>query len=144
MHPAVGFGLPRIVPAGGAVVCGRYFPPGFTLSVPIWPIHRNADIFGEDCDSYNPGRWLIDDVAVLEHRKKYLLQFGTGYNRCPGQHLAHLEISKATALILRDYDVKQAKERGTWKYVCHFTIVPKDWQVEISKRRGEIDPLIGE
>lgn len=144
MHPAVGFGLPRVVPAGGAVVCGRYFPPGTTLSVPIWPIHRNPEIFGEDCDSYNPGRWLIDDQAVIELRKKFLLQFSAGYNMCPGRHLAHLEISKATTLLMRDYDISLSKERETWDYVCHFTIVPKNWQVDIKRRRGELDPVDGE
>jgi benzoate 4-monooxygenase len=35
IHSTSALGLPRVVPAGGAEVCGRWFPEGTTLSVPV-------------------------------------------------------------------------------------------------------------
>jgi benzoate 4-monooxygenase len=35
IHSTSSLGLPRDVPAGGAEVCGRWFPEGTTLSVPV-------------------------------------------------------------------------------------------------------------
>jgi cytochrome P450 len=35
LHSTSALGLPRIVPEGGAVVCGEFFPEGTTLSVPV-------------------------------------------------------------------------------------------------------------
>jgi hypothetical protein len=35
IHSTSAMGLPRIVPAGGAEICGRWFPEGTTVSVPV-------------------------------------------------------------------------------------------------------------
>jgi hypothetical protein len=37
------------------------------LSVHPWVIHRNADIFGADCDTYNPTRWLQGDTKRMDY-----------------------------------------------------------------------------
>lgn len=46
MHPAVGQPLMRVVPAGGAVVAGTWFPAGAQVGVNPWVAHRNEEVFG--------------------------------------------------------------------------------------------------
>jgi cytochrome P450 len=35
------------------------------LSVNPWVIHRNPEVFGEDCDNFNPDRWLQEDTSQI-------------------------------------------------------------------------------
>lgn len=37
------------------------------LSVHPWVIHRNPDIFGADCETYNPDRWLQGDTKKMDY-----------------------------------------------------------------------------
>lgn len=67
---------------------------------------------------------------------KYMIQFGTGYNSCPGRNLAYLEINKVTATLLRDFDVRQVEPARGWRYEEWFTAVPYGWDCWV-RRRGE-------
>ncbi|KKY18428.1 putative benzoate 4-monooxygenase cytochrome p450 [Phaeomoniella chlamydospora] len=62
-HPAVPSGLSRVVPPGGITIAGRFFTEGTILSVNPWVFHRNPELFGPDCESFNPERWLDADRA---------------------------------------------------------------------------------
>ncbi|KAL6231022.1 hypothetical protein BDW75DRAFT_244276 [Aspergillus navahoensis] len=67
-HSGVCHNLPRISPKGGMTIAGRYFPEGkqkVILSVHPWVIHRNADIFGADCNTSNPTRWLQGETKKM-------------------------------------------------------------------------------
>lgn len=48
VHSTSSIGLPRIVPEGGLVVSGRFFPEGSILSVPSYTIHRDESVWGKD------------------------------------------------------------------------------------------------
>jgi cytochrome P450 len=65
-----------------------------------------------------------------------LLQFGAGYNSCPGQNVTKMELSKITATIIRDYDIRQVDKDQEWKYKAYFTVVPHSWPCLIQKRQG--------
>lgn len=45
LYPAVPTGLPRIVPAGGAVLGGYQLPGGITVSTQAYSMHRNQEVF---------------------------------------------------------------------------------------------------
>ena len=60
-----GIGLPRVVPEGGMVVLGKYFPEGTVLSVPTYSLHRDKEVWGEDVESFRPERWLERDSSAL-------------------------------------------------------------------------------
>lgn len=132
-HAPVGFGLPRVSPKGGVTVLGRHFKEGVTLSVNPWVIHRRTEIFGDDADVFSPDRW-IDPVRSRE-MERYLIAFGTGYGQCPGRHLAQMELSKTTAILVRDYDIKQVRKGASWRYETHFTAVPYGWPCYVTRRR---------
>lgn len=82
LHPAVGMSLPRVVPPEGFELDGAFIPAGVgllplnwgTLSLTAfqtiiganpWVIHRQPEIFGEDCDVFRPERWLEGDRGQM-------------------------------------------------------------------------------
>ena len=66
LHPGVGFPLERIVPQGGATICGRYLPEGTNVSMAAPVIHHNKMVFGDDADDFRPERWLDADESQLK------------------------------------------------------------------------------
>ena len=60
LHPPFGLPLERVVPSEGAVVCGQSLKGGTVVGMSAWVVHRNHDVFGEDCDEWNPERWLCE------------------------------------------------------------------------------------
>ncbi|KAF2837252.1 cytochrome P450 [Patellaria atrata CBS 101060] len=131
-HTPIGFGFPRVAPAGGITILDRHFPEGVTLSVNPWVIHRNKELFGDDADVFNPDRWM--DAERAKEMNKYMIPFGAGYNQCPGRHLAHMELSKLTATLVRDFDIVQVNPKQEWKFETHFTAVPYGWPCKVRRR----------
>ena len=66
LHPAVGLPLERVVPAKGAEICGKRFPPGTIVGINAWVVHRDKDAFGDDAAVWRPERWLCAE----QHRHK--------------------------------------------------------------------------
>ena len=132
VHTPVAFGLPRVAPKGGVTVLGRHFDEGVILSVNPWVIHQRPDIFGNDADVFSPARWM-DPIRAREMEKSFTA-FGAGYNQCPGRHLAHMELCKTTAMLVRDYDIKQVNKGKSWRFESHFTAVPYDWPCYVTRR----------
>lgn len=58
VHSTLGLGLPRIVPKGGLEICGERFEEGTILSVPSYSLHHNAELWGEDSETFRPERWF--------------------------------------------------------------------------------------
>ncbi|KAF2118079.1 cytochrome P450 [Lophiotrema nucula] len=133
MFPPVPFALARVVPASGLTIGGRYFAPGTKLSVNPHVIHYSRELFGEDAAVYNPERWLAPNVKEIDRQ---FVAFGAGFNSCQGRNIAQLEIYKATATIVRDFDFKQVDPKQDWKYDAYFTATPYGWPctVESLKR----------
>ncbi|KAL4861764.1 hypothetical protein BDV12DRAFT_203700 [Aspergillus spectabilis] len=132
-HSSIGTNLPRVVPKGGLTIRGRYFPQGTILSVNLWVIHRNPDLFGPDSDSFNPERWLHKDRAkTMDY---FLVHWGAGYNQCPGRNLAHFEINKLVATLVRDYEFERIDPKKEWCFQNHFITTPSDWPCRV-RRRG--------
>jgi cytochrome P450 len=93
IHPAPDFGMERVVPPGGALICGERIPGRTIVSCNARVIHRNNAVFGDDVEDYRPERWL-------EHPKKAkvmystLFQFGQGARTCIGKNISVLEMYK--------------------------------------------------
>lgn len=108
IHPAAGLPLERIVPRGGATICGNYIPEGTIVGCSAWLIHRNQRIFGEDIDTFRPERWL-EDKNRASLMNQYLFSFGAGSRTCAGKNVSYLEMFKLVPAILRTFDVSNLR-----------------------------------
>ncbi|KAF9890363.1 hypothetical protein FE257_006030 [Aspergillus nanangensis] len=131
-HSPIGTNLPRVVPKGGLTIQGRYFQEGTILSVNIWVIHRNPQLFGPDSNSFNPERWL--DRERAKEMDYFLVHWGAGYNQCPGRNLAHFEINKLTATLIRDYDFELMEPNKEWSFRNTFITTQCDWPCKVQRR----------
>lgn len=82
LHSTSSLGLPRLVPAGGLTVCGKFFPEGAILSVPSYTLHRRQDVWGDDAEDYRPERWFEIDQNLLQ---KAFNPFSFGPRACVGE-----------------------------------------------------------
>lgn len=80
--PAVGIPLERVVPAGGAEICGKYFKAGTVVGINAWVLHRNPHVFGEDADDFRPARWIEADAERRKDMERAL--FSVSYGLSPG------------------------------------------------------------
>ena len=78
MHASLGTGLPRIVPPGGATVCGKFFPEGHGVIMNQNAVNFDKQIFGQDAAEFIPERWLRDGKEKADAMDRAMLQFGYG------------------------------------------------------------------
>lgn len=114
INPGIAMVLERVVPDGGfTLLDGRFIPAGTKVGINPAVPNRDSEIFGENVDSFNPGRWLKNEGEVNEHfearvgRMKETVDFifGAGGRVCLGRHMALMEIYKLFATLYSIYDV---------------------------------------
>ncbi|PWZ03049.1 cytochrome P450 [Testicularia cyperi] len=131
-HSTSAIGLPRIIPEGGATVCGEKFPAGTTLSVPAFTIHRDKSVFGEDANEYNPDRWLAPDAR--KNFDKAFIPFSVGPRACVGRNVAMMELSILIAAIFKRYDIVLAEPEAPLDTFEGFLRKPTALTVGIKRR----------
>ncbi|KAK4446266.1 cytochrome P450 [Podospora aff. communis PSN243] len=112
MYPPVPTGLPRVVPAGGATVCGNYVPEKTIVAVHQWAMYHNETHFKEPF-SYHPERWL-GDPAFASDNKEAFQPFHIGPRNCLGRNLAYIEMRIILARVLWNFDMRIAEESLDW------------------------------
>ena len=55
LYPQGGLPFQRVVPEGGAEICGHYFPAKAVVGVSSWVMHLDTSIFGADTAGFRPG-----------------------------------------------------------------------------------------
>jgi len=105
LHPAFGFNFERVVPPGGATICGHFVQGGVVVGVNACVVHRNRSIFGEDAEQYRPNRWLDCSEDQLKEMNRTMFQFGTGNHICLGRNISLLEIYKLVPSLMRTFRV---------------------------------------
>lgn len=55
-----------------------------------------------------------------------LVQWGAGHNQCPGRNPAHLEVSKISATLFRDYNITQIAPNQDWTCESWLVALPKN------------------
>ena len=99
--------LPREVLPGGITVCGHYFPPGVELSVPIYALHHNTDVFLAP-HKHIPERWIpteVGDEAVKQCHGAFT-PFSYGSRMCIGRRLAMIELQITLARAVFMFDLE--------------------------------------
>ena len=80
--PAVNL-FPRVVPAGGAHICGHFVPGGTSVCVSQLSQNLSNENF-VDGTEFIPSRWLGDERFQNDNRKARK-PFGYGPRNCAGQ-----------------------------------------------------------
>ncbi|KAJ4986768.1 cytochrome p450 [Stagonosporopsis vannaccii] len=83
--------LPHVVPAGGWVFKGTFFPANSIVGCSAYELHFNESIFPES-RNFVPERWL----AATEDMSRSWFAFGAGSRACIARNLATLELHLAT------------------------------------------------
>ncbi|KAH8788237.1 pisatin demethylase [Diaporthe sp. PMI_573] len=102
--------FPKVVPAGGAELCGRYLPAGTGVCMNTSALLRRQDIFGPETEVFKPERFLelggVGSPRRNEMERNVELAFGYGANQCVGKPLALMEIYKAVFELYRNFDLQ--------------------------------------
>ncbi|KAH8918586.1 cytochrome P450 [Atractiella rhizophila] len=125
LFPPLKSGQPRQIPEGGRIICGHYLPPGTTVSVPAWSMHRNRHFFS-DPTSFRPERWLNPE-AEDKHVTKAFVPFSYGPMNCIGLSLARQEMRILIATMVRNFDMEPIQGGG----MEDFERAQKDWVVTV-------------
>ncbi|KAJ3493928.1 hypothetical protein NLG97_g4411 [Lecanicillium saksenae] len=92
LHSAAPSPLPRVVPAGGALVAGYWLDEGTEVSTQAYGLHRDPEIFPQP-EEFIPSRWEAPTEAML----RSYMPLGRGPRMCLGQFLARIELRLAVA-----------------------------------------------
>lgn len=88
-------GFPKVVPAGGDIICGKHVPEGTEIYINHTGLMQNQEVFGQDVNVFRPERFIECDAATKAKRLKVVdLNFGHGRWLCLGKVLAVMEINK--------------------------------------------------
>jgi cytochrome P450 len=80
--------FPRVVPAEGCRLAGKYDIPGGTVvSTTPWSLHFNPDPFPIP-DEWRPQRWIEADEDTVTEMRKWIWTFGSGTRVCIGTHFS--------------------------------------------------------
>jgi len=84
LYPPGAAGQPRVVPPGGAVLCGYPLPEGVVAHAAAYSVHRNEEVF-ERAEEWLPERWMGEKK---EEVKNWFWAFGSGSRGCTGKEFA--------------------------------------------------------
>jgi cytochrome P450 len=115
LHPAVGMSLPRVVPADGIEIDGKFLPAGTIVGVNPWVVHRDQEVFGEDVETFRPERWLERDRSDMD---RFFFAFGSGARVCLGRNISWMEMSKLVPTLFSKFDLHLANPEASWKETC--------------------------
>ncbi|KAI8955740.1 cytochrome P450 [Xylaria longipes] len=99
------FPMERLIPAGGAVIAGMYFPEGTSVGCMPAAVHLNKGVFGDDVDVFRPERWLIEDREQLRLMEAAHMGFSRGRRNCLGQNIAVLSMKKVIPALIMKFNL---------------------------------------
>ena len=95
---------------------GKYLlKEGMVVQVPMAVLHRDRSAWGEDFQCFRPTRFLKSADGPdtdLKPNPSAFRPFGGGTSLCPGRHLATLQITALTALMVLRFDMEPVD--GSW------------------------------
>lgn len=141
--------LPRLVPPGGATVCGVWLPGGTPVSIQAYAMNRDSHYFHRP-DSFLPERWLPEssanpDSPFSSDQRDTFHPFSLGPRSCLGQHLAWAELRLVLAKLLWTFDFDLPQDRAKrldWEDLRTFLLVEKKPIYVDMKLRSELQTSI--
>ncbi|KAH9897354.1 cytochrome P450 ClCP1 [Xylariomycetidae sp. FL2044] len=112
LYPPVPFGLPRVVPKGGATIAGTFVPEGTPVAVWQWAVNHDSR-FWTDPYRFAPERFM-GDAAFKGDRLDAMQPFSYGPRNCIGKNLAYAEMRLILAKIVFNFDMNIDDSSRTW------------------------------
>nr|AIY51702.1 flavonoid 3',5'-hydroxylase [Penstemon neomexicanus] len=105
-HPSTPLNLPRIS-SDACVVNGYYIPKNTRLSVNIWAIGRDPDVW-EDPLNFNPDRFMSGKNAKIDPRGNdfELIPFGAGRRICAGTRMGIVLVEYILGTLVHSFEWK--------------------------------------
>ncbi|KAJ0387308.1 hypothetical protein COL922a_002549 [Colletotrichum nupharicola] len=109
-----GSGMPRIVPEGGAEICGEFIPGGIWVSVNPYVAFSHPDNWARPTE-FLPERWIHpEDPEWGDDKREVHEPFSYGPRNCLGKNLAWLELRLMLAKTLWHYDLELCPGMENW------------------------------
>lgn len=117
LHPSVGMVLARVIPAGGAILCGYNLPAGVEVGMNPWVLHRDSEVFPYP-DKFWPERWLpsVSDEDHLKQMNRSFFSFGHGEHTCSGRWISLMEVTKVIPSLLLQFDLELVNEGKEYSF----------------------------
>ena len=136
-HPS-----PRMTPLPGAfryptVIGGTEIPAGQAVSVSVYSLHHNRDVWVADVDDFRPTRWL--DNGKTKGNEGPLMHFGQGHRACIGRNQSLIMLWKAAVEMLRRFDIgladgKMVEDKDYRLRVTGFAELKDHLEVKVRRR----------
>ncbi|KAK8010744.1 Cytochrome P450 [Apiospora arundinis] len=116
MRPPLIYGAYKVLPPGGATLCGVPLPGGTVVGANYAAMVRRPDIFGRDADVFRPERFLEGDEEARKQMVRTVeLLFGFGRWQCAGKSLAMIELNKVLFELLGAFDFQIVYPGKAWE-----------------------------
>uniref|UniRef100_M8BSF0 Cytochrome P450 86A2 n=1 Tax=Aegilops tauschii TaxID=37682 RepID=M8BSF0_AEGTA len=97
----------KIVAADDIMPSGHKVHASDTILISLHSMGRMEDIWGKDCNDYNPQRWLSKDGSKLRYIPSHkFLSINSGPRMCPGNDIAVLQMKAFVALVVWNFDLE--------------------------------------
>ncbi|RIB26170.1 cytochrome P450 [Gigaspora rosea] len=87
------------------IMNGYAIPKKTHLVIPIYAIHHDPLVWGDDAESFNPSRWLDPEIKSKVSNNNFL-PFGAGARNCIGMKMAQLEFKSILSVIIRNFEFR--------------------------------------
>lgn len=112
LYPPVPITLPRVVPANGETIEGRFVPGGTTVGINHLSTYHSETNFHQPAE-FIPERWTSDESG-REDLKASFQPFSIGPRSCLGKNLARAEMRLILARLLWRFDLELAPDCHDW------------------------------
>ncbi|RIB14061.1 cytochrome P450 [Gigaspora rosea] len=114
------------------IMNGYVIPKGTPLMIPIYAIHHDPSIWGDDAEHFNPSRWLDPEIKSKITNCNYL-PFGAGPRSCLGMRMAYSELKIILFIIIRNFEFRLVKGFTFKKITFGFTKPAPGMDLFVSK-----------
>ncbi|RIB26340.1 cytochrome P450 [Gigaspora rosea] len=92
-------------PAKNEILDGYVIPKGTPLLIPIYAIHHDPLVWGEDAEDFNPSRWINPEINSKISTSTFI-PFSAGPKNCIGMKIAQLEFKAILSTLIRNFEFK--------------------------------------
>ncbi|TKX19161.1 cytochrome P450 monooxygenase-like protein 48 [Elsinoe australis] len=133
--PSIVFQLLRHAP-DNFIVDDKVIPPGTPVGISPLAQNRDRAIWGNDADVFRPERWLEDEEKAKYLETANMTFGGSGPRMCIGKNIALVELHKAVAQLIHNFDMEIVDRERPWRIASHWFAYQHDFNMRLKFREG--------